>query len=450
MIAARRFHRKSTLPQNRPGGTRTGTATPRIRRLRHRPFAVTHSPPTTAIREDGRVNATPTATAHTSSLLVSLTDRCVQCGLCLPACPTYALDGLEAESPRGRIALVRAWETGAAAPTPAGEAHLDHCLGCRRCEAVCPAGVEYGRILTLARARQRARRRPGPRQRFAERLAAHARLRRSLMAAYRRLHPLLAALVPDALSGTLRPLPRPPAVPMPTPTAPAAAHIPTDDNAVETVAVFIGCIAGAYEAPVHAALRRLLDAIGVHAVFPDGQGCCGTLHAHAGDTDRAAALAAVNRAVFPAGTTVLTLASGCHAAVAGALDGPTVDALAFLAARADRLHFVERPERVALHLPCTQQTAARSDAALQTLLSRVPGAQIVPLTSGHGCCGAAGTQWLTDPARATRLRQPLLDALAASGATALLSANIGCRLHLGNGTTLPVHHPLVFLADRLA
>lgn len=399
-------------------------------------------------------------TGPAPSPLVALTDRCVQCGLCLPACPTYALDGLEAESPRGRIALIRAWETGAATPTPAGDAHLDHCLGCRRCEAVCPAGVEYDRILTLARARQRTRRRPGPRQRFAERLAAHARLRRPLLAMYRRLHPVLSATLPAAF----RPLPRPPAGSAPAPAHSDSAPISGEKNGYggETVAIFVGCVAGDYEAAVHAALLRLLDALDVRAIFPAGQGCCGTLHAHAGDTDRADALAATNRAAFPPGMTVLTFASGCHAAVAGSLDTPTVDALSFLAARADGLRFADRPggcpgnshenhrDRVALHLPCTQRTAAHSDSALQALLTRVPGVEIIPLDAGHGCCGAAGTQWLTDPARAARLRQPLLDALTAGGATRLLSANIGCRLHLGNGTALPVIHPLVFLAERLA
>ena len=81
--------------------------------------------------------------------LVALADRCVQCGLCLPTCPTYARDRLEAESPRGRIAIARGLALGTIAPTAAADAHLDHCLACRSCEAVCPAGVEYGALLTL-------------------------------------------------------------------------------------------------------------------------------------------------------------------------------------------------------------------------------------------------------------------------------------------------------------
>jgi glycolate oxidase iron-sulfur subunit len=383
--------------------------------------------------EDVRVTDAPPCSAPVPlaprSLQV-LADRCVQCGLCLPSCPTYALDGLESESPRGRIALVRALDDGRLAPTPATEMHLDHCLGCRRCEAVCPAQVDYGAILAVARAGQRDRCPPTTRQRAAEWLAARPRTLSAMLALYRRLWPLL----PRAA----RPLPRP---------APA---LRMQGSGIEgpAVAVFTGCVARSYETGLHAAVARLLAAIGQRAVFPDGQTCCGTLHAHAGDRDTATALAASNRAAFAGANIVLTLASGCHEAVADAIPG-TRDAIVHLAEHADRLRFAPRPERVALHLPCSQRNVVRSDEALLGLLARVPGLEVVALDAGFGCCGAAGTQMFTDPMRAARFRQPLLDQLSASGATRLLSANIGCRLHLGNGTALPVQHPLELLADCL-
>jgi glycolate oxidase iron-sulfur subunit len=365
--------------------------------------------------------------------LQALADRCVQCGLCLPTCPTYALDGLESESPRGRIALARALDDGRLAPTPATEMHLDHCLGCRRCEAICPAQVDYGAILTRARAAQRGRRPPTPLQRTAEWLAARPGTLSTLLALYRRLWPLLP--------GAARPLPRP---------APALA-VRAQASGIEgpVVAVFTGCVARSYETGLHAAVTRLLATIGQRAMFPDAQTCCGALHAHAGDRDTAAALAASNRVAFAGVGTVLTLASGCHEAVADAIPGAR-DAIAHLAEHADRLHFAPRPERVALHLPCSQRNVVRSDEALLGLLARVPGLEVVSLDAGFGCCGAAGMQMLADPARAARFRQPLLDQLSTSGATLVLSANIGCRLHLGNGTVLPVQHPLELLADCLA
>lgn len=149
---------------------------------------------------------------------------------------------------------------------------------------------------------------------------------------------------------------------------------------------------------------------------------------------------------------MLSLASGCHDTLADSLRGQAVvrDAIDVIAEGADRLRFAARPERVALHLPCTQRNVVRSDAALRTLLARVPALEVVVLDAGFGCCGAAGTRMLTDPVRAARFRQPLLDQLAASSATRLLSANIGCRLHLANGTSLPVQHPLEFLSECLA
>lgn len=379
----------------------------------------------------------PALTGHAADPLLALADQCVQCGLCLPSCPTYRLDLLEAESPRGRIALARAWALDTAAPTATGDRHLDQCLGCRRCEVVCPAGVQYGDLLVAARARQRQRRPAGRRQRATEWLTARPRLLKALLTWYRRAWPLLPA--------AWRPLPRPPA----TRSSPVIAG--SGD-----LALFVGCVAIAYETSLREATARLCAALGLRVSMPGAQTCCGALHAHAGNVDAAAALGGRNRAAFARTGHVLTLASGCHEAVAAALreTAPVTDALAFLARHADSLQFHECRERIALHLPCTQRNLARSDAATRMLLARVPGLTVVeldagPLSTGMGCCGAAGTAMLADPARAARFRQPLLEQLAASGATRLLNANLGCRLHFANATPLPVQHPLEFLAEYL-
>jgi glycolate oxidase iron-sulfur subunit len=363
---------------------------------------------------------------------VALADRCVQCGLCLPACPTYGHDQLEAESPRGRIALARAWAQKTIEPTVTGDTHLDHCLGCRSCEAVCPAGVDYGELLVQARSRQRERRGVGWKQQAAEWLTARPRILNALLGLYRRLH----AFLPRAL----RILPRPLAT---------ASVISADPDA--TVALFCGCIAQPYESGLRNAVALLCAAAGVAVRQPAAQTCCGTLHAHAGDIEARDRLAVANRAAFAGFGTVLTLASGCHEAVADSLTGvaETHDAIAYLAARADALRFREAHERIALHLPCTQRNVVKSVAALRTLLARVPGLETIELTAGYGCCGAAGTQMLTDPKRAAEYREPLLQQFQASGATRLLSANIGCRLHFANAIDAPVQHPLEFLAERL-
>ncbi|QOY62402.1 (Fe-S)-binding protein [Lysobacter sp. H21R4] len=376
-----------------------------------------------------------------SDPLVALADRCVQCGLCLPVCPTYGRERMEAESPRGRIALARAWALETIEAGPLGDAHLDHCLGCGNCEAVCPAGVEYDALLVSARGRQRQRRGASVLQKALESLVVRPQLLGALVGLYRRTRSLLPH--------RLQLLPAPPALARDgmLPAGDATAAQPA--MSTPSAALFIGCIAGSYEGPARDALTRLCAAAGIQLAVPDAQTCCGALHAHAGHLDGAAQLAARNREAFAGHATVLTLASGCHRAVAAAIDGTAMDALALLDARGDELTFQSKPERVALHLPCTQRNASGSVPALRRLLARIPELTVIEIDAGFGCCGAAGNQMLTDPARAGEYRQPLLDQLATIAATRLLSANIGCRLHLGNGAALPVQHPLEFLAEAL-
>ena len=367
--------------------------------------------------------------------LIALADRCVQCGLCLPHCPTYRLDRTEAESPRGRIAYIKAVAEGRLAPGPVGDMHLDHCLGCRRCEPVCPAGVPYGELLVGARAVQAQRRPPTKRLRWTGALLARPKWLGPLLDLYR----WFGGLLPRAWRP---PLPRPPA-PVALPSASTAA--------TGTVAVFSGCVADRYESGSRAALARLLAGAGLQVVLPTGQTCCGAAATHSGDVTTATRLATANRRAFAGQDRVLCLASGCQDTLARSLSGgPMVeDALTTLDRVADRLVFRPASRRVALHLPCTQRSVVRSDAALRRLLARIPGLDLVELPD-TGCCGAAGLHQFAEPARAAALRSPLLAALAASGASELLSANIGCRLHLGDGTTLPVRHPIDFLAEQLA
>ena len=367
--------------------------------------------------------------------LEALADRCVQCGLCLPYCPTYRLDAVETESPRGRIAYAKAVATGMLAPTPVGDLHLDHCLGCRRCEGACPAGVEYGSLLVAARAEQ-ARHRPIPAQ--TRRLLwwlAHPRLLAAALRAYR----LAFAWLPRSL----RRLPRPPAPPRPDPTSREVA-----------IEVFVGCIARTYEAPARAALSRLLGAMNIRMLETEGQACCGAAAAHAGDGDQAAALSARNQAAFKrtGGNRVLCLASGCEAALRASLEDVTrvQDVLHFLNANPRNHHLRFRNaggRRVALHRPCTQFALAGNVSQMRELLARGPGLAVVDLPD-RGCCGAAGLHMLQFPGRARALGQPVLDDIEASGATEVISANVGCRLHLSGGK-LSVRHPLELLAEFL-
>ena len=365
--------------------------------------------------------------------LVGLADRCVQCGLCLPHCPTYRLDGIESESPRGRIAYVKAVATGLIAATETGDRHLDHCLGCRRCEEVCPAGVEMERLLVGARAAQVRQRPLSLMDRWRLSVLARPGLLKVLLGLYR--------LTFDILPLSWRPLP--------VPGRGSRRSYRALAGRDATVAVFVGCVAGAYETGTRAALVKLLQATGTTVVTPAGQGCCGTAAAHAGDTGSAIRLEQANRQAFAGHAKVLSLASGCQSLLAASLNGvaDVEDALVFLDREAGGLQFRPARARVALHLPCSQRVLGGA-GALRRLLARVPDLDLVELPD-TGCCGAAGLHQLAEPDRAARLRAPLLDVLAVTGTVELLSANIGCRLHLGNGANIPVRHPIEFLAEHL-
>jgi len=371
--------------------------------------------------------AKPLAPPNTASEMALLADRCVQCGLCLPHCPTYQLDRSEPESPRGRIAYMKALALGQINATQAGDLHLDHCLGCLRCESVCPANVEYGELLGFAREQQFLRERPAYRQKIMSDLLG----RPSLLN--------LAGILGRAM-GHLPGLPEkvsPPDQPM--------------SGAEKKVAIFNGCIANGYEAATRHNLQKLLNALGFHVEPVTGQTCCGTAAHHMGDTRTAKKMAETNLAAFNSNIPVLCLATGCHQQLSLSLQShnKVIDALDFIFQHAGKLEFKSAKRKISLHIPCSQSTMVKSDYSTRKLLAMIPDLEIYELPD-KGCCGAAGLHMLAEPVRADQLRLPLIEEIHASQATELLSSNIGCRLHISNGIKIPVRHPIDFLAEHLA
>jgi glycolate oxidase iron-sulfur subunit len=386
--------------------------------------------------------------------IAALADECVKCGLCLPHCPTYALDATETESPRGRIALAAAGTSGAVEPGFDLRLHLDHCLACLACERVCPVPVHYGPLIVETRAALApARKRPRllldilSRPRLLRAFAALARVTGA-----RAWLPALSRLLPEA--SPIRAAARVLAVAPPIGRA-VRSEAPGSDSGMR-VALFGGCVQGVYERDAQAAAVRLLQAAGFDVAMVENL-CCGALAAHTGDAPRADKLMARVRQAFErsGAQVLLTGTSGCLGTLRAALpDRQVDDVLGFLAAHAEALRFDALDARVALHLPCTQVNVARNGDAVRKLLARVPGLQVAVLPTQAQCCGAAGNHMLEFPQRAAAYREKVLAQVPQPAPDLLLTSNIGCRLHLAvglkeNGSALVVEHPLTLLARQL-
>jgi len=391
-------------------------------------------------------------------------DLCVKCGLCLPHCPTYALHHHEADSPRGRITLIQGLASDTLQPSTLLQAHLDGCLSCRSCEAVCPAQVPFGRLMDNARAMLAPQRRLRSwKLRLGAAFLAIPSLRQLLVVCARLYMRLPVSRWLRALSGwqhtrlgrieTL---------------LPATLRAPVPDQRLYTglprVQLFSGCTGAWLDAPALADTVKVLNRIGFAVDLPAGQQCCGALYQHAGLTAQAAALAQRNLAAFAGAEPILSLASGCgatlrdyaHLVAEGVPFSSRIqDICAFVAAHfpAD-LSLRPLPARVAVHVACTQKNVLRADQAMRELLQRIPGAELVPLADSVRCCGAAGSNMITDPSGAEALLQGKLDAARRLQPAFVVSGNIGCSLHLGAGLRraglrAEVLHPLSLLARCL-
>ncbi len=393
----------------------------------------------------------PHSVQKISERLLSSTQACVRCGLCQPHCPTYLIDRHESESPRGRITLAAALAQDRLADAfDSAALALEHCLGCRRCEQVCPAGVRFDALIVDARALVRRRQAPAWRQRALEWAIVQRWPLRVGFALLRALQRLL----PTRWLGEL------PVVPRQGPTA--GLHPPIGAGRGR-VALFTGCVAQRLDADIHRAAIKVLNRLGWEVWLPPGPLCCGALHRHAGALDAAAGQSDVARSalreVAGSCSAILVAASGCHADLRDAvadLPAPVHELLAFVADDVNLASLALRnaTARVALHTPCTQSSGVHRPDAAAAVLGRIPGLRIEQL-SDSGCCGAAGSHALLQRERAGRLRDLQLEPLTRNPADVLCSSNVGCRLHLASGlnargATVSVLHPLELLAEHLA
>jgi len=395
---------------------------------------------------------------------------CVHCGLCLPHCPTYRVTGREAESPRGRIHLLRGWAEERFPLTDGAREHLDHCIVCRTCESVCPSGIRMGDMMESFRAEERAAHptaaAASPLARaFLDGLVPHrSRIRAvSGVLAFYQAAGLRRAV--DALLGRVAPgLARTHAL---QPRMPSAVdrHVPTERERPggfpalgerrARVALFLGCVASEWFAHVHRATIRVLQRNGCDVIVPDAQTCCGALHRHAGRLDDAAALLARNaRAFADAGVdAVIVNAAGCGASLKepiGRLPAvPYRDVFEFLHALGPVPPRKALRRRVAYDPPCHLLHAQKVDV-VEELLDLIPGIRLLPLAGRERCCGAGGVYNLLHPDLADAVLAEKVEAILASGAEVVVTGNPGCALQIGyglRGKPIDVRHPIELLDE---
>ncbi len=402
----------------------------------------------------------------------SALDPCVHCGFCLPACPTYLATGDEADSPRGRIVLMRALERGEiAADDPALLQHLDACLGCRGCEPVCPAGVGYGRGLESARemlARSRGFR---PLARLLLGVFARPWLWRPLFGATRRLRDSgLAQRAAGSgrigfgmgmIAGTQqRNAPRPSAAP----PASNGRRAPSRGR----VALFRGCVMDGLFGHVHEATRRTLHLNGYTVIEVASQVCCGALHEHAGDRAAAERLARHNLDAFSAPADfIVTNSAGCGALLkdygrlldtgpAGDFGGRVRDVTELLAEAGPRTAGPLALE-VAYDAPCHLQHAQRVHDDPLTVLSAIPELRVRLLPDSDKCCGAAGIFSMIEPAMSRAVLDAKIQIIAGANPRpdVVATGNPGCLMQIGAGLLaagLPIRavHPVELLDQAYA
>ena len=400
--------------------------------------------------------------------------QCVHCGLCLNQCPTYRATGLEPESPRGRIHLVKAAANGRIELNERFKEHLYLCLLCRACESACPSSVQYGRIAETAREHIGPPGSPLARSIlsvvFTQLLPYPRRLKLAfaLLRFYQRtgLQRMLRLFLPKRLREMDAMLP---AIPKNF-FKPEAETLPATGPRRRRVAMLNGCVMPLMFGDVNAATVRVLRRNGCDVIFPKRQICCGALNIHNGESVAAKQMARRNIDAFlDAGVdAVVVNAAGCGAAMkeygyllredseyadkAKRFSALVNDAGEFLAG----LGLVGAMAPVNLTVtyqdPCHLAHGQKIRSQPRQLLKSIPGLKLIEMEGSDRCCGSAGIYNLTHAAMSQQLLKEKMQSVGATQAEAIVAPNPGCMLQLGYGTknygpNIAVHH-LIDLLDR--
>ncbi len=376
---------------------------------------------------------------------------CIHCGLCLGSCPTYLETGDENESPRGRIYLMRAVQEGRMELGACAVGHIDSCLGCRACEAVCPSGVQYGEMLEHTRDHIEKHHRRPLFQTFLRRIAIEKILpfprRMKLALAPARLiraaglEKFLPALARSAMS----------LVPEDARTFRLPGISPPIGDQRGRAGFITGCVMSVLFGKTNAASVRLLNRAGYEVIVPGGQVCCGALYAHSGQLELARQSARRNIELFEKENldAIVINAAGCGSTLKQY--GQLLAGDPRWAARArefsrkikDLTECVPPANcarragnsgvKVTYHDACHLAHAQRITAAPRALVKAIAGKNFIELPEADVCCGSAGTYNLTEPQMAQRLQTRKVENILRSGAQTVVTSNPGCIMQIQAG-----------------
>ena len=408
--------------------------------------------------------------------------ECVHCGLCLPTCPTYAELGVEMDSPRGRIYLMRAVVEGKLSLSPSYQEHISLCLGCRACETACPSGVKFGQLLEEGRAQIEQANAPArpPLATWLRVLAfkgllprpAVLRLLGNLLLLYQASglrallrHPTVARWLPRRLVALDQLLP---VLPKRAYRLRLREFTPAQGERRGRVGFLSGCVMPIFFSPINEATVRLMAANGFDVITPGAQRCCGALHAHAGEREDARALARHNLQVCGEAPVdwIVVNAAGCGAILKEYHELLHHDAQFSGAAKQfservlDVSQFFDKfpfrgplgtlKLRVAYDDPCHLIHGQRIKEEPRRVLRSVPGLELVDVKEADWCCGSAGIYNLLHPELSRQILARKMQHLAAAAPDVIATGNPGCLLQIGAGAkqyglTAPVVHPIQLL-----
>lgn len=386
--------------------------------------------------------------------------QCIHCGLCQPACPTYAVFGTEMDGPRGRIALMRAVSEGRVGLEDFERAFMPHillCLACRACETACPSGVQYGALLEVARQVVERNRRPGVGERLMRWLGTQQLMPRpGLLKFMARLLWLYEVSGLQRLVRAVKVLPKtlaamegilPPITPR---YADYSRPAPALGDRQGRLLFFTGCIQEAFLSGVNQATLRVLQRNGYEVHTPGRQTCCGAPHLHLGDEETARQLARQNIDAFLDGDdefqAVICNAGGCGAVLkeyphllagdpiyagrAAQFAGKVRDVSEFLAEHLTVPPAGEVRARATYSDSCHLRHGQKVVKQPRDLLKRVPGLQLVELAAPDRCCGSAGVYNIAQVDTANAVLDAKMADIAATHAELIVTSNTGCQMQL--------------------